>query len=786
MMNLPSRFFHLGIHKKLVLINLLIFIVFTSIVVYYFLSFHDMETLVSGSIVLLLGLFAIFFSYRNIRRPMKQILQGIESIRNGDLETRIQLNRSDEWSDIEDALNGMIGNLKASYSQLKRTNKELETAQSDLCHKIMELETEIVERKRVEEALRESERRLEATIQGSPIPIFVVGKDRKIIYWNKALEELSGIRAAGVIGTTRAWEAFYREERPVLANLLATGDTTGVEELFPGKYRRSALLEEGYEITEFYPHLGESGKWLHSTSAPLRDTRGELFGAIEIAEDLTDRILAEEKWHSLYYNLPGGSFTVNDRYIIEDVNDVLCSVTGYKKEELVGQKCGIICPKGPHKCPIFDLGKERIDNDETSVKGKDGRLVPIIKSARRVPSGKREMIIENFQDITDRRKLEEQLRHAQKMEAIGQLAGGVAHDFNNILTAIIGFANLLQMKMENRDPLARFVDQIMYSAERAANLTGSLLAFGRKQVLELRPVSINESIRKAETLLSRLVREDIVIRAVTGADCVIMADTIQIEQILMNLVTNARDAMPEGGLIVIGTERVELDEEFVRTNGYETPGTFVVVSVSDTGEGMDANIRERIFEPFFTTKETGKGTGLGLSIVYGIVKQHKGYINVYSEIGKGTTFRIYLPVICDDSEGLEIREATDLPRGSETILLAEDEPTVRNLTGTVLEEFGYQVIVAEDGITAVEKFKENGDRISLLVTDVIMPGKNGREVCNELRKIRPDLKVLFMSGYSGDILNRNGVLEENLNFISKPITNSVLLCKVRDLLDCNT
>jgi two-component system cell cycle sensor histidine kinase/response regulator CckA len=251
----------------------------------------------------------------------------------------------------------------------------------------------------------------------------------------------------------------------------------------------------------------------------------------------------------------------------------------------------------------------------------------------------------------------------------------------------------------------------------------------------------------------------------------------------MNLVTNARDAMPEGGMISICTERVELDEDFARTHGYGTPGTYVMISVSDTGAGMDGITIERIFEPFFTTKEPGKGTGLGLSIVYGIVKQHNGYINVYSEVGKGSTFKIYFPVICDDSEGLEMRKMTDSPRGSETILLAEDEPTVRNLTGTVLEEFGYQVIEAEDGISAVEKFKENADRISLLVTDVIMPGKNGREACNEIRKIRPGLKVLFMSGYSGDILNRNGVLEENLNFISKPITNGVLLRKVRDILD---
>ncbi|MDD2338218.1 MAG: PAS domain S-box protein [Geobacteraceae bacterium] len=633
------------------------------------------------------------------------------------------------------------------------------------------------------EALRESGQRLSATIQGSPMPMFVLGKDQKIIYWNKALEQLSGTRADEFIGTDLAWTAFYDEERPLLANLLSKGDTALLSQWYAGKCSKSRLVEDAYEVTDFFPKWGDAGKWLHLTAAALRDTKGNLTGALQTLEDVTERKLAEDKWRSLFNNLPGGSFTENNNYVIEEVNDVLCAVTGFSREELVGQLCGIICPKGPHLCPILDLDKERIDNDETAVKGKDGRHVPIIKSARRIPVGNREVIVENFQDITDRKHLEEQLRHAQKMDAIGQLAGGVAHDFNNILTAIIGYGNLLQMKIGKNEPLEKYVNQIMYSAERAANLTNRLLAFSRKHVINLKAVMLNEVIYRAEKLLSRLVRENIEFRVVTGKDCIVRADSVQIEQILMNLVTNARDAMPGGGSLVINTERVDLDKDFVRIHGYGEPGTYVLISVSDTGFGMDVKTRERIFEPFFTTKETGKGTGLGLAIVYGIIKQHNGYINVDSEPGIGTTFKIYLPVVTADTETVELFEMAVPRNGSETVLLAEDDPTVRGLTKSVLEEFGYLVIEAVDGADAIEKFRLNEEVIQLLILDVMMPKKNGKETYKEIKKIQPGIKALFMSGYTDDILGSAGVLEDNVNFISKPFTQNVLLQKTREVLE---
>jgi PAS domain S-box-containing protein len=703
---------------------------------------------VAGGLIVSLGFFTIVFSNRNIRRPMQLILQGVESMGNGDLETRIRLNRHDEWNDIETALNRMAE-----------------------------------ERKRGEEELRESEQRLTATIQGSPIPIFVIDREQRIIHWNRALEQLSNIRADEVVGSTMTWKAFYDNERPTLANLLVRGETSAIPHWYDGKFSKSRLVDDAYEATDLFSTWGEEGKWLHFTAAALRDTRGNLIGAMETLEDITERKLAEEKWHSLFTNLPGGSFTVNSDYVIEEVNDVLCDITGYRREELIGQSCDIICPKGPHRCPIFDLGRERMDNSETAVRAKDGRLVPIIKSARRITFGNRDVIVENFQDITDQKLLEAQLGHSQKMEAVGQLAGGVAHDFNNILTAIIGYGNLLQRRVERDETLGKYVNQILYSAERAANLTNSLLAFSRKHIIQMREASLNEIISRSEKLLSRLVPEDVEIRVLPGPDCTIAADSTQMEQVLMNLVTNARDSMPDGGRITISSEQTFLDGEFVSRHGYGEPGPFVRIVVSDSGIGMDEAVRERIFEPFFTTKETGKGTGLGLSIVYGIVKQHRGYIDVTSRSGKGTTFTICLPTVTATEQPFEPSDRGGLPRGKETILLAEDESLVRSITKATLEEFGYTVIEAEDGADAIDTFQEHQGRIQLIILDVIMPRKNGRQAYEAIRMIRPDVKALFMSGYAGDILSSKGIVGENLHFVPKPIDQRILLKKVREILD---
>ncbi|UCE79781.1 MAG: response regulator [Nitrospiraceae bacterium] len=385
--------------------------------------------------------------------------------------------------------------------------------------------------------------------------------------------------------------------------------------------------------------------------------------------------------------------------------------------------------------------------------------------------------------ITERQKLEQQLLHSQRLEAVGQLAGGIAHDFNNILTTIMGYGSLIKMEMKENDHLRNHVEQILSSAEMASTLTQNLLAFSRKQIINPQPVKLNEIITKTEKILSRLVGEDIELKTILAEDMTIIADSGQIEQVLMNLATNARDSMPRGGALTFETDIVELDKKFQETHGFGRPGVYGMISVTDSGIGMDKNTRERVFEPFFTTKEIGKGTGLGLSMVYGIVKQHNGFINVYSEPSKGTTFKIYLPLIEAEAKEISITKLPSLQGGTETILVAEDDESVRKLTRDILEKFGYRVIVAEDGEDAVNKFMENKNKINLLLLDVIMPKREGKEVYEEIKGIKPDVKALFLSGYSEDLLQKKGVLEKGLHFIFKPVAVNDLLRKVREVLD---
>jgi PAS domain S-box-containing protein len=391
-----------------------------------------------------------------------------------------------------------------------------------------------------------------------------------------------------------------------------------------------------------------------------------------------------------------------------------------------------------------------------------------------------------LRNVTEHRRLEEQYRQAQKMEAIGQLAGGVAHDFNNILSAIIGYAHLTLMKMGEDDPLRHNIEQILASSQRATVLTQSLLAFSRKQMINPVLLDLNDLLRRFEKFLLRLIREDIEFKTLfTGVKLPVMADGGQLEQAIMNLVTNARDAMPRGGCLTIETRRVTLGEDFFTAQDSGVAGRYAMISLTDTGVGMDENTKRHIYEPFFTTKEQGKGTGLGLSMVYGIVKKHDGYINVYSEPDRGTSFKIYLPLVHENAGWDEKAEPEAAPalEGSETILLAEDDASVRNLVVTVLTQFGYRVIEAENGEEAVRRFIEHKDDVQLAVLDSIMPRKNGGEACQEIKQARPDIKVLFMSGYPEDTVGRHGILEPGTDFIAKPVSPADLLKKMREILD---
>ncbi len=389
-------------------------------------------------------------------------------------------------------------------------------------------------------------------------------------------------------------------------------------------------------------------------------------------------------------------------------------------------------------------------------------------------------------DITERKKVEEQLRQAQKMEAIGQLAGGVAHDFNNILTAIMGYGHILHMKMKKDDPQRMNVEHLLESVDRAVHLTHSLLAFSRKQIITLANVDLTEIIRRVEKFLRRIIGEDIELRTVFCPQAlVIYADSGQVEQVLMNLATNARDAMPQGGRFVVETDRVVFNAADIRSHGIGDPGVYAVVTVTDTGVGMDEATQKRIFDPFFTTKEVGRGTGLGLAIVYGIIKQHHGYINVYSEPGKGTTFRIYFPLLSIDKEQRSKMPATpaEVRGGTETLLLAEDDDGLRKLAKQILEEFGYTVIDAKNGEEAIELYEKNREKISLLLLDMIMPKKSGKEAYDAISRLSPGIKVVFVSGYTADKIYTDGLITPGTDLLLKPLTPRELAKKVRDVLD---
>jgi PAS domain S-box-containing protein len=398
---------------------------------------------------------------------------------------------------------------------------------------------------------------------------------------------------------------------------------------------------------------------------------------------------------------------------------------------------------------------------------------------------KHKTIVIILNDVSERKRMEAQFLQAQKMEAIGRLAGGIAHDFNNLLTIIKGYSQLSLMELKESDPLKRNIEEIRKAADRASDLTRQLLAFSRRQILEMRVLDLNSIVRDVDEMLLRIIGEDIELVTLLAGDLGrVKTDRGEIEQVIMNLAVNARDAMPDGGKLTIETANAELDEAFARAHVAVTPGRYVMFSVSDTGVGMTPEIKERVFEPFFTTKEKGKGTGLGLSTVYGIVKQSGGNIWVYSEPGKGSTFKIYLPRVDEPLEEVVERVvAGEFPRGTETILVVEDEDEVREVAVRILSGQGYKVLEASQGLDAFLICTEHDGPIHLLLTDVVMPKMSGRELAETLMSIRPGIKVLYMSGYTDNAIVHHGVLETGVDFIQKPFAVDALARKVRDVLD---
>jgi len=524
----------------------------------------------------------------------------------------------------------------------------------------------------------------------------------------------------------------------------------------------------------------------------LRRKNEELATAEEELRAQLDEILtsrealrkSEERYRSTLDGLLEGCQLIGYDWRYLYANEVACRQGRKAKGDLLGRTM-MECYPGIEKTEAFVVFKEcletrtprRMENEFAFPDGTKGWFELNIEP---VPEG----LFILSEDITERRSLEEQVLQSQKMEAIGSLAGGVAHDFNNILMAIMSYSELLQLKLDD-GPLREYAEGIQQSVEKAASLTQRLLTFSRKEVSNPYVLALNEVVADAEKMFRRLIGEDIelVIHPAPDAGRV-KADPVQLEQVIMNLAVNARDAMPQGGRLFIQTANAVLEESDVRVHPNAAPGPYVQLSVSDTGCGMDAATQARIFEPFFTTKEKGKGTGLGLSTVYGIIHQSGGFIDLESAPGKGARFKVYLPRVEEEAgETQKSAVNSELPKGSETVLLVEDEPEILGLVNEILSGQGYTVLQAGTGNTALRLAERHSGPIHLLFTDVVMPGMSGRVLAERLASLRPEVRVIYTSGYTDDAILRHGLRTEGLNFLQKPFRPEALLHKVREVLN---
>jgi two-component system, cell cycle sensor histidine kinase and response regulator CckA len=653
---------------------------------------------------------------------------------------------------------------------------------------------DITKHRRAEEALRTTQMQLSEATDLASIVYWETDPVENVFIFNDPFYAL--------YGTTAEREGGYRMRREEYHKRFIHPDDLPLHHQFVERNTlRPGSLSRATTEHRIIRRDGEIRHMLVRTKI-IKDDSGRIVKRYGANQDITERKKvekaleeSEEQFRKMFEGSPIGMVMTGADFHLTRANPAFCQMLGYREHELTSLTFKDITHPDhiaedvlhvneliSGKIPLYRTEKRYIRKDReivwgstrvNMVRGRDGKFLYCLTMI--------EDITKRKQGEEEKTLLESQLFQSQKMEAIGTLAGGIAHDFNNILTALVGYAALLRMKVHNKT-LHTYADQILSASQKATDLIQSLLAFSRQQTASLKSISLHSVLKGTEKLLKRLVTEDIAIKTLLATeDIIIMADATQVDQILFNLTTNARDAMPQGGILTIETRQVTLDDEFKRFHGYGGPGRYALLSVSDTGVGMDKTTRERIFEPFFTTKEVGKGTGLGLSTVYGIVQQHNGYITVKSKPKKGTTFHIYLPVTSETSMG-ETSILTSMEGGNETILIAEDNETVRDLMRDVLTECGYCVIEATDGAEAVKQFKKAGT-IDLLIFDSVMPEKNGREAYDEIHKIKPDTRVIFTSGHSRDVFLDKGIEDKKVNFLQKPIFPDTLLQMVREMLD---
>jgi len=638
-----------------------------------------------------------------------------------------------------------------------------------------------------EAALRTSEERLR----------LLVGSSRDLI----VVLDANGKRK-DVFGAVEAITGYSLRERGPLSHFEAMHPEDG-----PRIQREFAdLLEHpGQVVRTEWRHLHRDGKyrWLEGLVANRLGEAG-VDGIVVNIRDVSDRKAAEEalrrnelRFRTLFETVTDGIFLLaRDGQLIE-VNDAACRQLGYTREELLGMRMDDVAPPERRE-HLHEINRQVAEKGhlifEASHRRKDGSVYPVEVAASQIDLGGFPAFMGVARDITDRlraetekRRLQEHLQQAAKMESIGRLAGGVAHDFNNMLTVVLGNVDLALRDLRNGANPRETLEEIRGVTLRAVTVTRQLLAFSRKHVVEARPVDMNELIGLMPRMLDRLIGEDIRMRIVAGEGLgTVHVDPGLIEQAIVNMVVNARDAMPTGGTLVIETADVTLDLDYVRTHPLAAPGRHVMLTISDTGQGMSDEVKRHLFEPFFTTKQGGQGTGLGLATTYAAIQQSGGSIEVYSEPGKGTTFKIHLPVVSGPAERLVTPLSGNKPKpraGTETILVAEDDDGVREMVARSLVEAGYEVLVASNGAEALALAKQRKTPIHLLLTDVVMPVMNGRELSEHMAKIHTETRMLFTSGYTENIIAHHGVLPDGIEFLSKPYTLDALAARVRGLLD---
>ncbi len=678
---------------------------------------------------------------------------------------------------ITEQIAARIDNLTL-IEELKTFNSELdykvEERTRELMYSNQALEGEIIERQSIEDELRASESRFRNLVENATDAFFVVRKDGTFVDFNR--------QACKSLGYSR--KELFKLTVPHLDQNFSTAQFSAHFKEVTTK--KSVLIQSC--------HARKDGSSFPVEIKIGTFKKGNKTYLLALARDISERKDAQvklERWQHMFEHIKMGiAISDGSDGTLDYMNPAYASLHGYTVEELVGKPVNhVYAPAVREDLPeiIKKINKLGHLTFESIHQHKDGTTFPVLMNITVVKDEDGEMLyrVANVQDISIRKNLEEQLLQAQKMEAVGRLSGGIAHDFNNLLTSIIGYSELSLLQMSDDNPLQETFEQIHIAGKKAAVLTKQLLAFSRKQVLKMEPVNLNELVSNMTKMLSRLIGEDISLSInLTANAATVKADPGQLEQVLMNLTVNARDAMPDGGKLSIETDVVILDESYTANHEDVRPGQYLILAVADSGEGMEKEIQKKIFEPFFTTKHKSQGTGLGLATVFGIVKQHRGHIFVYSELGKGSTFKVYIPASSEiKSKGILEGAPKVNHYGNECILVVDDDFGVRNLVSASLRHLGYTVISVSSGEEAIRIAEDPALDFDLLLTDVIMAGMNGRELAERVQKIRPGKKTIFMSGYTDNIIAHHGVLDPGMEFINKPIIPSQLAVRIRRILD---